>query len=298
MKEVPIDMEICQYTPDLLTPLTQFYNYITTDVPHCYPIKDKELETSLNNNSDIDEFKVFVALTKGAVQAFIHVRLCKNNRSDEKEGYIRFFSYERGARRAGQTVLEKAEEYIKSFNVSRINAFTSGDKYPFYHLEYANLSTTHEHVYALLGANGYVPKPQWVFLDWENFEIPPISSPIPVKLSVYWKHGHGELPDCNVEAYIDNEEVGSCCSVSGAEFSKHPNAQDWCFTTWLEVEREFQGHGLGKFLLQYSLQEMQHVGYRHASVSTSYENYRAILLYTNCGYRVVDCTNQFQKDLS
>jgi hypothetical protein len=32
------------------------------------------------------------------------------------------------------------------------------------------------------------------------------------------------------------------------------------------------------------------VGYRHASISTAVDNYRAALLYANLGYRVVDWT--------
>lgn len=37
-------MEIIQYTPDLLTPLTKFYDDFTVDVPHCYPVKEADLE--------------------------------------------------------------------------------------------------------------------------------------------------------------------------------------------------------------------------------------------------------------
>ena len=94
------------------------------------------------------------------------------------------------------------------------------------------------------------------------------------------------------------KRVGECWSVSGGEFSSHPEAQNWLHTTWLGIEDEFQGQGLGRYLLQYELQEMHKVGYRHAAISTAWDNHRAFLFYSNCGYRTVDWTYGFVKDLS
>ena len=56
----------------------------------------------------------------------------------------------------------------------------------------------------------------------------------------------------------------------------------------LGIEDEFQGQGLGRYLLQHALQEMHKVGYRHAAISSGLDNHRAFLFYNNCGYRVVD----------
>ncbi|MDE0484288.1 MAG: GNAT family N-acetyltransferase [Candidatus Poribacteria bacterium] len=299
-------MEILQYTtPDMVTPLTQFYNRLIAEVPHCYPIQKEEMADAVNGifsgkDDKNDSETAFVATVGGVVKAFIHVGLCQIGPKANKEdaGLIRFMGYERGARPAGQAVLEKAEEYLKAFDINRICAFRSDNKYRFYHLEYANLSEAFDHVHALLGFNGYHARPRWVFLNWEDYDVTPIPAPIPVKLSVNWRQGRGQRPDCGVIVTQENEQIGECFSFSGGEYSTHHDAQDWCFTTWLEVESEFQGHGLGKFLLQYSLQEMQKIGYRHASVSTSWENFRALLLYSNCGYRVVDRTCEYEKVLS
>ena len=206
--------------------------------------------------------------------------------------------YERGARRAGQAVLEKAEAYLKAFNVTRISAFRSERRYSFYHFEYAFLSDALDQVQALLGFNGYHRSNGWIFLDWENYDVTPIPSPIPITLSVDWKDERGQRPDCVVEAHQDNEEVGSCISVSGGEYSSHPDAQDWFHTVYLEIEGEFQGQGLGRYLLQYALQEMKKIGYRHAAISTGWDDYRALLFYSNCGYRVIDWTYTYEKVLS
>ena len=35
-------MDILQYTPDMQTQVTQFYNRMTANVPKCYPVKAEE----------------------------------------------------------------------------------------------------------------------------------------------------------------------------------------------------------------------------------------------------------------
>ena len=297
-------MKIVQYTRDILTPLTQFYNRLITNVPHCYPIKEEELAIAMvgvtskvkKKGGALGSEAAFVAITEGTVQAFVHVDF--GHIRDEDIGIIRFLGYERGARHAGQAVLEKAEDYLKAFNVTRIFAFRSEHRYRFYHFEYAFLSDALDHVQALLGFNGYHRSNGWVFLDWKNYDITLTSAPIPITLSVNWKDERGQRPNCVVEAHQDNEEVGSCISVSGGEYSDHPDAQNWFHTVYLEIEDEFQGQGLGRYLLQYALQEMKKIGYRHAAISTGWDDYRALLFYSNCGYRVADWTYTYEKVLS
>lgn len=301
-------MEIVQYTPDLQTSVTQFYNRLTADVPHCYAVKEEELATAIRGvttgkankkEGGLDSEAAFVAMVNGAVQAFIHVGIGQVGDNREVDiGVIRFMGYNRGARHAGQTVLEKAEAYLKAFNVSKIFAFSQDCRYRFYHFDHAYLSDALDQVQALLGYNGYHRSEGEVFLDWENYTVTPVPSSLPVTLSVDWKQGRGQFPNCTVRAFQDDKEVGECWSVSGGEFSSHPDAQNWLHTTWLGIEDEFQGQGLGRYLLQYELQEMHKVGYQHAAISTAWDNHRAFLFYSNCGYRIVDWTYAFVKDLS
>ena len=118
-------MEIVQYTPDMQAPVTQFYNRLTADVPHCYPVKAEEFATAIRGVTTgkadkkaggVDSEAAFVAMVNGAVQAFIHVGI---EREERVGGVIRFLGYERGARRAGQAVLEKAETYLKTYDISQ-----------------------------------------------------------------------------------------------------------------------------------------------------------------------------------
>ena len=298
-------MEIFQYTPSMQALGTQFYNRLIADVPHCYPIGVEEFRVAVSgiptgkadkNEGGLDSETAFVAITVGEVQAFIHVGIGQVRNEDV--GIIRFLNYERGARHAGQVVLEKAEAHLKAFGIIRIFAFRSNHRYRFYHFEYAQLSDALDQVHALLGFNGYHRCSGWVFLDWENYAVTPISAPIPVTLSVDWIQGRGQHPNSIIKAYRDGEEIGLCESVSVGEYSSHPEAQDWFHTVYLEIEGEFQGQGLGKFLLQYALQEMKKIGYQHAVISTGWADYRALLFYSNCGYRVVDWTYGYDKVLS
>ena len=301
-------MDILQYTLDMQTQVTQFYNRMTTNVPKCYPVKAEELAAAIRGvttgkadkeEGGLDSETAFVAMVNGAVQAFIHVGIGQVGENREEDiGVIRFFAYERGARRVGQAVLEKAETYLKTFNVSQIFAFPQDFRYRFYHFEHAYLSDALDHVQGLLGYNGYHRSAGEVFLDWEDYSVTLIPSSLPVTLSVNWKDGRGRFPNCTVLAHQNGEQVGICESICGGEFSSDTEAQAWLHTVWLGIEDDFQGQGLGRYLLQYGLQEMHKVGYRHAAISTAWDNHRAFLFYSNCGYRTVDWTYEFVKDPS
>ena len=301
-------MEIFQYTPDMQTSVTQFYNDLTADVPHCYPVTEEEFEIAIRGvttgkaniqEGGLDSETAFVAITEGSVGAFIHVGIGQiGDNREENVGIIRFFGYERGGRHAGQAVLEQAETYLKTFNVSEIFAFPQDCRYRFYHFEHAYLSDALDQVQGILGFNGYRRCKGEVFLDWENYSVTATPSNLSVMLSTDWKDGRGQLPNCTVFAHQNGEQVGICESLCGGEFSSHPDAQDWFHTVWLGIEDAFQGQGLGRYLLQYALQEMHKVGYRHAAISTAWDNHRAFLFYSNCGYRTVDWTYEFVRNLS
>ncbi len=304
--------EVIDYTPDHLESLTQFYNHQVQGLPNCFPVSKDEFAAVLRglsketerSKNDLESEALFLTQNKGKIKAFVHVGFRTHNEDDEDQeeertGYIRFLGCERGERQAGQVVLEKAEAYLNSFEVKSIEAFSSGDesRYPFFGYDYATLTNYLDHIQGLLSNNGYRPGDGWVFLNWENYSVEPVLPDESVHTSVTWTEGHGERANCTVKAHKGKTEVGECESVSVGVFSRHPDAQDWIYTEWLGIEDDFQGKGLGKFLLQYSLQEMQKAGYRHASISTNLSNYRAILFYSNLGYKVVDRTYQYRKTI-
>ena len=158
-------MEIRQYTPDMQTSVTQFYNSLTAEVPHCYPITEEEFAIAIRGvttgkadkkEGGLDSETAFVAIIDGVIQAFIHVGISPaGEHRKENLGVIRFLGYERGARAVGQAVLEKAEDYLKAFNVSQISAFPQDCRYRFYHFGHAYLSDA-------LESSSRTPWIQWI----------------------------------------------------------------------------------------------------------------------------------------
>ena len=291
-------METLEYTPESQRHATLFYNSLTANVPHCYPVSEDELGKVLSCSTHATEDKkvlqsqtTFVAREQDTILGFIQVGIGPSEELNKNNiGVIRFFGYQPGERQAGQALLEKAETYLSAYNPNQIVAFPQDYRYRFYHFGHAYLSDALGQVQALLGYNGYQRRFGEVFLAWENYTVIPTQLSIPIKLSVNWEPGRGEHPNCTVQAFRDGIDIGICHSVSGGEFSDHPNAQDWLHTMWLGIKDEFHGQGIGRYLLEYTLHEMHNIGYRNALISTSWENYRAFLFYSNCGYRVSDWT--------
>ena len=297
-------MEIIQYTPDLLESITDFYNSLIHYVPYCYPVSIGNFESVLQGitgnpeDSEDDELKeetVYIVINKGSVEAYIHIGIETDEDEKEYGGIIKFFGYKRGSREAGQIILKKAEDFLRTNNATRIYAFSKQYQYPIYHYRYAHLSNTLDHIEALFGMNGFSRCSGQVFLDWKNYNVNPTLSTIPIELKLDWKDGRGRLQNCNLTAYIDGEEIGQCWTNSCGEFTDHQEIQDWVYIDWLGIEEEYQGQGLGKCLLEYTLQELNKVGYKHTTLSTSWDNHLAFLLYTNLGYRVMDWTYGYEK---
>ena len=299
-------MEIVEYTPKLQSVLTAFYNRQTVNVPHCYPVKEEEFALAMvgvtTGKADIQEggldFETaFVAIENRAVQAFIHVGI--GQVGDNREipvGVIRFLGYERGARRAGQAVLEKAETYLEACKVDHLSAFSQDCRYRFYHFENAGLSDGLDHVQALLGFNGYQYCSGEVFLDWENYSVTPVPSSLPVTFSIDWEQGRGQRPNCTVCTYLDGEKIGECESVSGGEFSSHPDAQDWLHTTGLDIAMtHIKGKVLGVICSNTRFKRCTKSDTATQRLAQAGTNYRAFLFYSNCGYRVVDWTYELEK---
>ena len=297
-------MEIIQYEPTMLKALTQGYNNVTRHIPHCYRVDEKDFADAIagiiedgEGNEQLHSETGFVAKDGDSLRGFIHVGI--RHASDERAatGVIHFFWYERGQRVAGQALLEAAEAYFRERNQVRVEAFSQSIRYPFYHFDNAFLSDHLDHIQALLAFNGYARTGGEVFLDWPDYEIVLTPTDIAANISVEWEQGRGVRPGCIVQANQGDKELGECVALSGGEYSRVDEAQDWLFIIWLGVSEEVRKHGLGRHLLQRALQEMRGKGYRHASISTSLTNHRAFLFYTNCGFHVVDWTYGFSREL-
>jgi len=286
--------------------LASLYNVAIRDLPHCYPVSPEEFAITLSPTSEIDrnaarlEEQVVLAAREGTTLiGLIHLgRARPNEQGQPGPGVLRFFWYARGHRQTGVDLLAAADEQFQRWGARRVQAFHYDYHYPFYHVQHVHLSAYLDHVQALLGMAEYHPGGSQINLDWPNFEpVTPAPTTVPVEIALEWEAGRGIRPNLAVHAHQGDKEVGLCVCLSLGERSSAPEAQDWVYTVWLGVDEGSRVQGLGRHLLQRALQEMYGIGYRHATICTIGDNYRAYLLYSNNGYRAVDWTYTWEREL-
>jgi len=298
-------MEIVGYEAGLADDVVSLYNRAVSGLPHCYPVDADRLDAAIGRvhqaaeSGDSEDGAAFVALADGRAVGFVDVGVAQPREWGEgRQGVICFLYYLSGQRAAGQALLDAAERHIAEQDVPLIQAFPQEWRYPFYDLHAAYLSDRLGHIEGLLGMNGYERVRGEVMLDWPDFRPvvpgPPDSS---ADVDVSLPEGRGRLPGVRVRAEIEGTYVGQCACVSGGEYAPDQDAQEWVEVVDLRVTRDQQGHGWGRHLLLRALHEAREAGYRHAAISCHWHNDRALLFYSNYGFRVVDMTYGWGREL-
>ncbi|KPK82376.1 MAG: hypothetical protein AMJ81_09860 [Phycisphaerae bacterium SM23_33] len=305
-----MSMKVVPYERAMAGELTSAYNECIRGVPHCYPVGVEDFAVALapaageGKSHERLHSEAAWAVTEGkAVLGFVHVGTERPEKKGEDEpardeqGVIRFMVYRRGRRQAGQLLLAAAEDYCRQRGLKQLKAFTDY-LYSFYYFPPVRFSDRLGHVRALLEFNGYEKCDGEVVLDWPDYQpVEPVPAGVPAEIAVKWEDGRGKRPNLTLKALQGTREIGWCDCFCAGEYSRAEEAQDWLFTTWLGVADDLHGRGLGRYLLQRALKQMHEIGYRHAVLSTDWRNHRAFLFYTNYGYRTVDWTYAFRRDL-
>ena len=278
--------------------LAEAYNEQVAGIPHCYPTIQQEFESGYRERTSDDRHvkqvaaeKVFIGEENGAVVGFAHAATGELDVDgcQKRGGFVHFLTYRPGRRAVGQALLEACERHLREAGAGRLWAFQKFGCYPFYHLGFGNLSDQMGHVYALFRVNGYEPDDGEVFLELRDLDVAEPGPPdAELEVVVQQKPGRGVRPGLEIRALRDGKQIAICECGSAGEGSRADEAQDTFFVHWLGVDEEGQGQGWGRYLLQRAQWEMQQLGYRHAAISTDWRNHRALLFYTNYGYRVTD----------
>lgn len=296
--------------------LTDFYNQQIATLSYGYPVLPEEFERSfcyqfgeaLEKHKPVKELaafserKLIVGSQDRKIVGFAHVG--KQEMEGGEIGHIRFMTYRPGCRPVGSAILEAAENYFRDLGLSRFEAFRGG----YYVFRFGNgaLPTSMWHVHALFGINGYRfatwedgERVGWFFFHFPHYPIkthPPPS--LDLEVDIQQISGRGELPNLEILLRRNGGIIGSSWSVSGEHYCLNPEARTvFCTESFGLYEPEDRGKRLGRYLMQLTLWEMRKLGYQTATLCCSLPNYRAHLLYTNTGYRVVDHTCAFVKDL-
>lgn len=299
-------MEILAYEPSFLGEIAVVYNETSTGTPYCYSVAPALFEGLVPaEGSPLPELQsehMLIARDGGEVLGFVHCGMASPGWREDCEsapGVIRFLCQRPGQRPAGVALLEAAEGWLRERGAGVVLAFHQDPKYPFYHLAHAYLSDRLGHILALLGASGYQRSDGEVYLDWDNYPpVDPGPPPVEVELEFEWRERGDPNPGLTLRAMDGGREVGVCHNNGKGTPFRPPEAADWFMTHWLGVEDPFRRQGLATYLLARVRFEMHARGYRRAIISTSWTNYRAMLFYSNYGYRVVDWTYGFTKELT
>lgn len=146
--------------------------------------------------------------------------------------------------------------------------------------------------------NGYKINGGEIFMDQPAYQVDePMLTDKSLDIILEFQNSRADLPKLIVKAFRNGNEIGQCKSESAGECCDAKEAQDWVFITLLEVSKDDQKKGLGRYLLQRNLWEMSKIGYKNSVISTDWNNFRALLFYTNYGYKVVDTMHEFVKNI-
>jgi GNAT superfamily N-acetyltransferase len=299
-------VSILPYTPALEAAALAAYSAWTHAVPHCPPVSLEAWSVALAPTcgaapSAYADEGAFLAVAGDDVVGLAHVALIAAREVGlPPSGALRFFAYSRGQRAAGVALLAQADAWLNERGALDAVAMHYDHRLPFYHLPHMYLSDRMDHVHALLGACGWQPGQIEVALDWPDYTPDPRppeglevtltarQETMPDSAPGYWGCAQGTV----LLAHQGEREVGVC--VAGP-LAGEPG---WIYTRWLGVAEDLRGRGLGCYLLHASLAEMRAQGYRHAAIGCIGDNYPALLLYTNTGYRAVDWTTVREKTLA
>jgi len=285
--------------------LAGVYNEQVAGVPHCYPTTPAEFEAAFRvrtsrggDTKDLEPERVFTAEDGGKVIGFAHATIGTLDAGGRRKrgGFIHFLTYAPGRRAAGQALLDACERHAHDGGADQLWAFQKPGCYPFYHLGFGNLSDRMGHVYALFRMNGYDPDDGEIFMEQRDYRVAEPLPPEPgAEVVVRQTPGRGARPGLEIWAHRMGQPIAASKCGSAGDGSGADEAQDTFFVHWIGVEGEAQGRGWGRYLLQRIHWEMWGLGYRHAAISTDWRNFRALLFYTNYGYRVTDTVYGFAK---
>jgi len=298
-------MELIPFRSDMAADVARLYNEMIAPVPNTCPVPTQwfaDLVALRSAHYELPEQDLVVAEEGGRVVGFVNVAAPPPSRREgwypeEGTALIRCLAYQPGQRRVGQGLLEWAETRARQRGDRRVSAWHSLFGYPCQG-PWTHLSDHIWHVRALFGMAGYTPDDSQLYFAWRDYAPPePVRPELEFEVQTEQRPGKMRGTRLTVRAVHGETHLGRCVMERG-HASPLPDAQDWCYCDDLLVEDAVQGQRLGVYLLTLGLQEMHAAGCRHAAISTGGDNYRAALLYTNLGFRHVDYSSEWRKDLA
>jgi len=298
-------LEIVPFEPEMAEAVARCYSEVAAPAPFCEPVGGRWFaDRKKLYRQPLAEEEILVGQDGGEVVGFAHVGVARPATDDwhvkGEPGVIRFLAYRAGERPVGAALMEAAEGWLRARGRAKVVAGYANFMYPFYHLPFAHVSERISHLPPLFGMAGYEVEESEVFFAWEEFEAPEVEKPkVDVEIVGGWQEQVSEFgPGVELRVLREGKRIGVCEIPTLGSDEWRPELKEWCFCTGLHLDEEMQGKGLGKYLLARGLREARARGPRHALISTDWNNHRAYLFYTNLGFRFLDRTFGFSRDLS
>lgn len=292
--EIGDAMTIEQWRLTESAPLAEVYNLHAADVPYEHPVSQEDFVESVTRPTrHLGDEMLFVAVDVGQPKGFVHVGMVTDEESSDKKGLIRFLAFPRNDRGMGQVLVDHAHAYLRSLGASACQAFDYRFRYPC--TWFGHLMSPWEHLYALLGINGYHVEGNWGRVAvWPDYEVSePVLSDRGLEVRVddtpFFPHltSYGDLPTVVVRVLRNNEVVGGNETRPYYLPSWGQVPQNMCYTAGMGVNEAERGQGIGRYLMARSLFEMHRLGCRHAILDVDPSNFPALMLYVSMGYRTV-----------
>ena len=272
--------------------VAELFNELEADVPYSRPVDSESFCSTITEPiDDLDQEFLLLATEAGQPRGYVHAGLIRGE-EDPPRGVIRSLAFPRDRRQIGQALLDSMHRNLAELGASRYQALTG--KFGYRCTWYASLKSPWEHVYALLGGNGYrIAGQLGLVCIWPDYEISEPTLPDPeveVEIAdapIYPNtKNYGDAPMVSVRAWRKGKSVGTCESRTYYLPCWGRAAQDVCYTGGMLVDEGERGRGLGRYLMQRGLYEMRRHGHRHALIDLQGDNYQALMLYQSLGYRV------------
>ena len=247
-------MTISEWKPSDSEQLAEAYNVQAAEIPYDYPVDHETFVDAFSRpNPDFSDGRLLVSEQHGHPQGFIHVgTVPSDGDSGERDGLIRHLCFPRDRRDVGQALLERAYEHLGPL-ASTCQAFNY--RFGYTCTWYSHLKSPWEHVYALLGSNGYEIIGGWglimVLRDYEMPKpvLPDRSIEVHVSDDPVFPHltSHGDLPTVVVRLFRGENLIGG--NETRPYYLPHwdETQQDTCCTIGMGVNQAERGRGLGRY---------------------------------------------------
>ena len=295
-------IETVNYTSSMARDLATFFADLVGGVPHCRSLTPDEIDFAVGGNERRKNRRIQPEVKLVAVSGseVVGLALIGQGRTGTMRptgrGIVRFLGYKRGCRRAGQMLLNAVESHALENNASSLTIFSRN--FPFFRsLPQASLSNHLAHVQGLLTARGYVRSKGHVILEWPCFPQEPVPTSCPLDFRSETVPEDGDMPALRVTSFLNASEVGVYFSRPFRTSEVKKGEGPWLCVNDVDVVEAEQGKGYGWLTLQRGLYDASQLGYRSAIIGTNENNGPALSLYANMGFRPVDWTYDFHRDL-